>query len=375
MSADSKVSLQRCASYDPEAVAASVVALLEPLGGIAAFVKAGQRVLLKPNLLLPSAPEAAVTTHPAIVAAVISAVKSAGGVPVVGDSPGLITHGIENIWRETGMAQVCEDAGVELVSFETAGVERIETGGQVLHISKAVTDADVVISLPKLKTHSMTVFTCAVKNLYGTLPGMSKGDWHAHLPKPSTFQGLLVDVLEAVRPDLSIIDAVVGMEGDGPSSGAPKELGFLAAGVDPVALDSVCASIIGLEPRRIRYLLMAAERGLGVMDEERIEIVGAEQDQLRPESFEPARTSKLQYIPEFLLNAVKRWVWVRPGFGPECKLCGQCVEKCPANALAMGEKHPLLDSDKCIECFCCHEICPESAVELRLSRLARLFSR
>ena len=375
MSSDTRVSLQRCASYDAEAVTASLEALLGPLGGMGAFVGEGERVLLKPNLLLPSAPDAAVTTHPAIVAGVISAVKSAGAVPVVGDSPGLITHGIENIWRETGMAQVCEDAGVELVSFETAGAERIETAGQVLHISKAVTDADVVISLPKLKTHSMTVLTSAVKNLYGTLPGMSKGDWHARLPKPSTFQGLLVDVLEAARPDLSIVDAVVGREGDGPSSGEPKELGFLAAGTDPVALDAVSASLVGLDPRKIRYLCMAQERGLGVMDEEGIEIVGAQRGELQPESFRPARTSKLQYLPEFLLNVIKRWVWVRPGFMPECKLCGECVQKCPANALAMGEHHPLLDSDRCIECFCCHEICHESAVELRLSLLARLFSR
>ena len=373
MSDRSQVALQRCASYDPATLDAAVDALVAALGGMERFVQPGQRVLVKPNLLMPRPPDAAVTTHPGVVAAVIRLVKAAGGTPVVGDSPGLVTHGIENVWAVTGMTEVCERAGVELVSFETAGVERIEVGPRVLHVSKAVAEADVIISLAKLKTHGMTALTAAVKNLYGTLPGMSKADWHSRLPKPSTFEGLLVDILAAVRPTLSLVDAVVGMDGDGPSAGEPKALGFLAAGVDPVALDAVCASIVGFAPRKIRHLKMADERGLGTLDLSRIETLGATMDELRPESFRPARARALQFVPEFLLNLVRPWVWVRPGFGPGCKRCGQCVDKCPAGALEMGETSPVLDAHKCIECFCCHEICPESAVYMHLSLLARLF--
>ena len=369
------VSLQRCASYDGSVVDAAVQELVSAVGGMGSFVQPGERVLIKPNLLMPKEPDAAVTTHPALVAAAIRLVKAAGATPVVGDSPGLVTHGIENVWRETGMSQVCEEAGVQLVSFEAAGAERVTIGARVLHISKVVSDADVVISLPKLKTHSMTMLTCAVKNLYGALPGMSKADWHSRLPKPSTFQGLLVDVLDAVRPALTIADAVVGMEGDGPSAGKPKALGFLAASADPVALDAICATILGLPPRKIRYLNMAEQRGIGVADVGRIETVGVSPEQLQPDAFRPARTSALQFVPEFLLNMVRPFVWVRPGFGPGCKLCGQCVEKCPAGALELGETSPVLDASKCIECFCCHEICPESAVYLHLSLLARLLVR
>jgi len=369
------VSLERCPSYDPPIVQDAVRAALEPLGGISRFVRPGQRVLLKPNLLVPRPPEDAITTHPVLVAAMIALVQSVGATPVVGDSPGLITQGIENVWRETGMAAVCEEAGVELLSFETAGAEPVQVADRTLHLSKAVTEADVVISLPKLKTHTMTVLTCAVKNLYGALPGLGKADWHAKLPKPSTFQFLLVDVLEAVRPALTVVDAVIGMEGDGPSAGSPKALGFLAASADPVALDTVCAHVLGLPADKIRYLTAAHGRGLGVADLERIETAGVAPARLRPDGFRPARTASLQFVPEFLLNLVKPLVWVRPGFTAECKRCGECVSKCPAGALTMGETAPVLDAKLCIECFCCHEICPESAVELRLSWLARLFSK
>lgn len=369
------VSLERCPSYDPPIVRDAVRAAVELLGGIRRFVRTGQRVLLKPNLLVPRPPEDAITTHPALVAAMIALVQSVGATPVVGDSPGLVTQGIENVWRETGMAAVCEEAGVELLSFEAAGAEAVQVAGRTLHLSKAVTEADVVISLPKLKTHTMTVLTCAVKNLYGTLPGLGKADWHAKLPKPSTFQLLLVDVLEAARPALTVVDAVIGMEGDGPSAGSPKALGFLAASADPVALDTVCAHVVGLPADRIRYLAAAHERGLGVADMERIEIAGESPARLRPDEFRPARTTALQFVPEFLLDLVKPLVWVRPGFGAGCKQCGECVRKCPAGALTRGETAPVLDEDRCIECFCCHEICPESAVELRLSWVVRLFTK
>ena len=375
MSDRSQVALQRCASYDPATLDAAVDALVAALGGMERFVQPGQRVLVKPNLLMPRPPDAAVTTHPGVVAAVIRLVKAAGGTPVVGDSPGLVTHGIENVWAVTGMTEVCERAGVELVSFETAGVERIEVGPRVLHVSKAVAEADVIISLAKLKTHGMTALTAAVKNLYGTLPGMSKADWHSRLPKPSSFQGLLVDVLEAVRPALSIVDAVVGMEGDGPSAGSPKPLGFLAASADSVALDATCADIVGLQPDRIRYLQVAAARGLGVADLSQIQFVGPPLDALRPASFQPARTTPLRFVPEFMLNLVSPFVWVRPGFGPACQRCGECLDKCPASALAMGETGPVLDKHKCIECFCCHEICPVSAVSVELSFLAKFWAK
>ena len=374
MSQDATVALARCASYDAAAVDEAVSAALEPLGGIGAFVKPGQRVLVKPNLLLPRPPEDAVTTHPAVAAAVLRLVKEAGGQAVLGDSPGLISHGIENVWRDTGMAQACEEAGVEAVSFETAGVARVVVRGRELHVSRAVADADVVISLPKLKTHTITVFTCAVKNVYGALPGMSKADWHSRLPKPQAFQALLVDVLEAVRPELSIVDAVVGMEGDGPSAGSPKPFGFVAASADPVALDATCARILGFTPEKILWLRLAQERGLGAIDADRIRTEGVDPDQLRPESFRPARTTSLRFVPEFLLNLASPFVWVRPGFGPDCEQCGQCVTKCPADALAMGASRPELDKDKCIECFCCHEICPASAVTVELSFVAKLLA-
>ncbi len=375
MSYSPTVALAGCASYEQADVDAAVEEAVQSVGGMGAFVAPGQRVLVKPNLLMPRAPEDAVTTHPAVVEAVLKLVNAAGGQPIVGDSPGLISQGIENVWSTTGMAEVCARQGAELVSFETAGVERKTIRGRDVHVAKVVADADVVISVPKLKTHTITVLTCAVKNTYGCLPGMSKADWHSKLPKPSTFQALMVDVFEAVRPALSIVDAVVGMEGDGPSAGRPKPLGFVAAGQDAVALDMVCGEICGLKPPRMLYLKLAAERGLGVADLAAIRVAGSTVDELRPAEFLPARTTVLRYVPEFLLNLVSHFVWVRPGFGDACERCGKCIEKCPADALVMGDDRPVLDKAKCIECFCCHEICPESAVFVDLSFVAKFFAR
>ncbi len=373
MTAGAAVALERCASYDD--ADAAVRRAVDRLGGMAAFVQPGQRVLVKPNLLMPRPPEAAVTTHPAVVGAVIDLVQEAGGRVVVGDSPGLISDGIENVWRETGLAAACERRGAELVSFETAGVERRVVRGREIHLSKQVVDADVVISVPKLKTHQITLLTCAVKNTYGCLPGMSKADWHRRLPKPRRFEELLVDVFEAVRPALSVVDAVTAMEGDGPSAGRPKPLGFVAAGADAAALDAVCAAVIGLKPEQIGFLRIAAARGLGETDLGRIRCEGASPEELKPKDFALARASALRFAPEFLLNLISPFVWVRPGFGDACKQCGECLAKCPVGALTMGEDRPVLDADKCIECFCCHEICPESAVFVQLSFLARFFAR
>jgi len=366
----SQVSIVRCASYEQAAVTQAVRDAVEKLGGLRTFVKPGQNVLIKPNLLSAKPPERAVTTHPTVVRAVIELVREAGATPRVGDSPSTAYKGIQNLWDVTGMAAVCRETGTELLSFEAAGVVKV---GE-FYVAKPIAEADVILSLPKLKTHTLTVITCAIKNMFGVLPGMRKAEYHRNFTRPKTFVPILVQLLASVRPRLSILDAVVGMEGDGPAVGTPKPIGAIMASEDPVAMDAACAALVGLEPRKVPLIRQAAERGLGEADLSRVEILGEAIASVKPAEFKLARTTAVRFVPEFMLSMARPLVWIRPTFGPTCEGCGQCVKKCPVQALTLVDKRPVLDEDKCIECLCCHELCPRDAVDVRLSWLARMLT-
>ncbi len=356
------VSLQSCSGYTQ--VDAVLSALLAPLGGLGAFVRPGQRVLLKPNLLMDATPEQAVTTHPEIVRAVLRAVRAAGGVPLVGDSPADVTD-LDRVWEHSGLAAVCAAEGAERVGFESGGSATFTRHGRTFSIARAVLDADVVINLPKVKTHVLTRLTCGVKNLYGTVPGFQKTTLHKLHHIPADFGGLLADILGVVRPALTIADGVVGMQGDGPSAGTPAALGFLAASSDPVALDTIVCRLLGIDPAGVAHLTAAVALGLGTNRIEAIELKGPALDALRPADFILPATLELNKIPRWVVRLVQPLIWNRPRLGPACVYCGLCVRACPAGALTVRTgQSPAFDSRLCIECCCCHEICPQKAIRM-----------
>ena len=369
-----RVSIERCNSYDRAVVTEAVRRAVDGVGGMARFVSRGARVLIKPNLLSAKPPERAVTTHPEIVRAVALLVLEAGGVPQVGDSPAAAYRGIENLWAETGMRGVCDELGVELVNFEKAGPVAVDGETMSFHIARHAVEADVIVSVPKLKTHGLCVMTGAIKNMYGTLPGMMKAEYHRTFTKPQTFNPILPELYRAVRPALSIMDAVVAMEGDGPAAGAPKQIGAVLASEDAVAVDAVCSELTRLSPRRVPAVRLAAERGVGVADLGQIDVIGCPIADVKPDEFRHARTTPLRFIPEFMLALARPFVWIRPRFGPRCEGCGLCAKKCPVQALHIENERPVLDANRCIECLCCHEICPAEAVEVDMSFLARMMS-
>ena len=217
--------------------------LLALIGGMEAFVKPGQSVLVKPNLLSDCTPDEAVTTHPEVVRAVVRAVKQAGAKPWVADSPSNAVH-LQRVWEKTGMEAICRAEDVPLVNLEKGGSEEFETRGIRFRIAKAVLQADAIVSLPKVKTHVLTGLTAGVKNMYGAVPGFQKTSLHKDYPRRDDFADLLVAVYSRAKPVLSIADGVVGMEGNGPSGGTPVALHFLAASDDAVALDVVVARLL-----------------------------------------------------------------------------------------------------------------------------------
>ncbi|MBN2185485.1 MAG: DUF362 domain-containing protein [Candidatus Krumholzibacteriota bacterium] len=370
---DSTVSLTKCNSYELKDLRLALDKLLEPFGGIGSFVRPGQRVLLKPNLLSAKSPERAITTHPGLVRVVAEKVIEAGGKPVIGDSPGGAIRGVKRVWEETGIMEMASDARLELVNFETSGIEVVRRGGYDFYLSKAVLDADLIINLAKLKTHTLTLFTGGVKNIFGVIPGFRKSELHKMFPKPREFARMLVELYRLISPSLTIVDGVIAMEGNGPSSGKARKLGLLAAGADAVAVDAVLAGIIGFREGQIDTTQIADETGAGVGSLSKINVVGDGTD-LRPVDFILPSNRKLRLIPRPLAKMITPLVWLKLEIARDrCTRCEQCLKSCPVQTIIREEDGLFIDQSGCIQCMCCHELCPEDALDIKFSLLARLF--
>jgi uncharacterized protein (DUF362 family)/Pyruvate/2-oxoacid:ferredoxin oxidoreductase delta subunit len=369
----SQISIVRCTDYTYSNVQSAVKNCLDHLGGLEKFVKKDQTVLIKPNLLSAKDPSRAITTHPAVVRTVVEEVQKLGAVPILGDSPGGVDRGVRRVWENTKMTEVIGETGAKLVAFESSGVRGKTTPeGKTYYIAKPLVDADVVISLAKLKTHTLTLMTCAIKNMFGSIPGFRKGEYHKEAPKPEDFARIIVDIFSLTKPHLTLVDSIVAMEGDGPSSGEPKYLGLLFAGTDAVALDMVAAKIMGFKEGEIDITRIAQERGLGPKSFEQIEILGEQLNQISLPKFALPSNRLIKMIPNILLKLIAPFVWVRPNIiDQNCINCNICVENCPTKTIHRGKKRPQFDYSDCINCMCCHELCPEKAVYLEKSRIAK----
>ncbi|MCJ2533522.1 MAG: DUF362 domain-containing protein, partial [Candidatus Thermoplasmatota archaeon] len=280
------VSLVRCATYDPLTVDASVRMAVDLLGGISEHVKSGERILIKPNMLAARRPDQAVTTHPEVVRATIRLVKEAGGIPVVGDSPaGPSTERIlRHLADRTGISEVCVQEGVLFALFTEHETVAYNDGkvAKTFDLTRTLQEVDAVISLAKLKTHSFTRYTGAVKNLFGLVHGLKKAEYHMRMRSPEAFSEMLVDLAEHVRPRLTIMDAVVGMDGDGPSGGRRRDIGAILASSDVHALDAIALRLVGAEPDSVWTVRAAIDRELLTKDfATEIDIKGESLDDLR----------------------------------------------------------------------------------------------
>lgn len=371
-----RVAIEKVPSYSRNQVRRGMERLLSCFGGMGAFVKPGERVLLKPNMLCARQPEAAVTTHPAIVAAVIELVREAGGTPIVGDSPGV--GRLERVAEKCGILEVLEETGVELVEFS----EPVEVSGEGLfrriELARPYLEADRVINLPKLKTHGMMTMTCAVKNLFGAVVGTAKAAWHLKAGEDrDLFARMLLEIYQLRKPDLNIVDAIVAMEGDGPGSGDPREVGLLLAGVNPVSVDMVAAEILMI-PKKFLYVERVAEElGLPGSDRAGILVCGVPVEDARVTGFRLPPISDVQWgLPRFLTRRIRDLVTAYPVPIPEkCGLCGICRDACPPGVMEIRNGALRIDYRKCIRCFCCRELCPSNALSVREGGLLRIIKK
>ena len=373
------VSIQAVPDYQPDRVLEAMRTCLEPFGGMKAFVQPGQRVLLKPNLVTSFAPERAATTHPSVVRAAILLAQEAGGLVKVGDSPGMGT--LTRVAQVAGLMPVLKETGAELVDFSTPHEFHAPENvvAPKLTLTKALLDADVLITLPKLKTHAQMSYTGALKNQYGLVPGALKSQWHFRLQQPDWLATLVLEINHVARPSLAIMDAITAMEGPGPTGGRPRFVGALLAGRDLAAVDTMACQIIGLNPMRVPILAAARKKGCGETDPKLIPTVGCDWQKLVVLDFDNVvqivDTIQLVPLPPAILHWIRKQWTAKPKIinGP-CTRCGICSKVCPVEGSAI---HPSLeaarqvDNDRCIACYCCHEMCPSKAIELVQPWLAR----
>jgi uncharacterized protein (DUF362 family)/NAD-dependent dihydropyrimidine dehydrogenase PreA subunit len=377
-----KVALVRCEGYDDEKVFQSVTRGLDLLGGVGAFVRAGEKILLKPNVLWGSPPEKAVTTHPAVFWAVARLFQSAGAQLSYGDSPSF--GAVESSLKRSGLQQVAEEMGIALADFENK-VEVAHPGAvqnKKFVLAKGVAEADGLVSLSKLKTHALMRLTGAVKNQFGCIPGMLKAQFHVKVPQANDFAAMLVDLNMLVRPRLFVMDGIMGMEGNGPRNGQPRALNVLLFSTDPVALDAVACRLVALNPGFVPTCVAGENAGLGTYHSENIEILGDDPAPLVVPDFQVVRRAPGPVRGIFLRNFIKNQLTMRPVVGrSKCSGCGTCVKVCPVGEKALhwiksGEKKfPHHEYGKCIRCYCCQETCPEGAITVDTPLLARLVFR
>jgi uncharacterized protein (DUF362 family)/Pyruvate/2-oxoacid:ferredoxin oxidoreductase delta subunit len=385
MDARSRVAIVACPDYDRDRVRAAVKRGFDLLGPRALPIAAelgGRRLLLKPNLLRPAAAEKGVTTHPSVFHAAARLLQEAGHSLSYGDSPnGMFAPSATA--RASGIQAEAEALGIPLADFE-AGVDVSFPAGTLdrrFTVARGAVDAGGIVSLPRLKTHGLTVMTGALKNTFGIIPGGRKGEYHVTHPDVESFSRMIVDLNRAVPPRLVVMDAIAVMEGNGPANGRLRPVGALVITTDPVAADAVGCRIMGIDPHSVAFIRMAEETGLGNAREDAIELLGDPLETFICKDLEVRARPLGQNVPAFLMRFAKSLIVSKPVIDAEkCSRCGQCIETCPTEpkSLRWGDPAqtrsvPRYLYSTCIRCYCCQETCPTGAVSIRRAPLAGMF--
>ncbi len=341
-----------------------------------------KRILIKPNLLMATSPEKAVTTHPSVIEAIIEVLKEKKAKEIyIGDTPGNFSTNMEYLYEITGMKRVSEGTGAKLVNLYKDGIIYISGNNLIdrIPIVKFAKDVDYIINVPKLKTHTFMLMTCVIKNLFGLVPGTNKSKMHAIAINSKNFAEILVDIFKEINPVINIVDGILGMEGEGPSAGTPRKFGKIIIGIDPVAVDTISSLILGYKPEEVYTNVIAYKKGLGEMDIEKIEIIGEEKNKLYNTDVNKVQNlySFTQRIPKFINIIVpklyqKLLIQYPLIIEEKCIKCRICEKACPNGAISLIENKMTIDYKKCISCFCCHELCPQKAIEIKKKGLSKI---
>lgn len=369
-----------CPDYAQSNVRAALEEAIGAIGGLD-WVKPGMKIGIKPNLAAAKAPEFAVCTHPMMVAELTKMLIERGAQVTIGESPGGIYNAaaLNHSYAATGMT-LAQEAGAKLNDNFASAEGRFDKAKvlKTFHYTAWLDDVDALITFAKLKTHGMMGMTGALKNLYGTIPGTVKLEYHYRFPNHEDFSNMLVDIHEYHKPKLALIDAVTAMDGNGPTAGRPRECGALIAANSAHDADLLGAKLIGIAPQDVPTIAAAIARGLSRDSLEKVNVYG---------DAERFIIKNCELTPRHDITSVKNTRGVTRAFlkmvmaskpdavKSECVGCGVCAKLCPAGAITIKNKLPDIDRKKCIRCFCCQEFCPKGAMKVKRTAIARLLNK
>jgi uncharacterized protein (DUF362 family)/ferredoxin len=374
----SKVALIACDSYDENSVDGAVRRGVDLIGGMSRFAAKGEKIVLKPNVLIGTSPEKCVTTHPAVLKAVGRVLIELGAEVSYGDSPGFLGTCEANMKR-AGLKKAADELSIRLADFDEGKTVVLKTAllNSRFVIANGVLAADGLVSLSKLKTHGLVRMTGAIKNQFGCIPGMLKGQYHVKMPDPYDFAAMLVDLNSVIKPRIYSMDAIIGMEGNGPHAGKPRRIGVLLFSTDPVALDSVACRIINLDPEIVPTSKPGEKAGLGTYHFDKIEMVGDDIGQFVINDFDVVRKPPVKASSGRIRSYIRNQTCPGPAIDTsKCTLCGTCQKVCPVDPKAIiwdketGE-FPVHNYGRCIRCYCCQELCPQGAISIKNTLLGR----
>jgi uncharacterized protein (DUF362 family)/Pyruvate/2-oxoacid:ferredoxin oxidoreductase delta subunit len=373
------VAVVRCKTYNIEAVKPALEEAVNAVNGLD-FVMPGMKIIIKPNLVSFKKPDAAATTHPALLEALVEMLLARGADVTIGDSPGG-PHSLpllNRVYTATGMDRL-EKLGAKLNrNMNEKTVDFPE--GKVLKnftYTEYLDEADAIIDFCKLKSHGMLGMSAAVKNLFGTIPGLKKPEVHYKFQNDAEFADMLVDLNEYFKPRLAICDAVVGMEGNGPTAGTPRQIGAIIASKSTYYADVVGAELIGMNIDGLPTLQAAYERGFAPSSSKNLRVYG-DIRALTVDDFKapPVRGLSFMRKGNVLHFISKAALEHKPTLKKRfCVGCGECARMCPAKAIEMKNKKPHINREKCIRCFCCQEFCPRAAMVAHRPLAAKVLNK
>lgn len=386
---NSAVALDHANTYDADSVEVILRSQLERLGCTHMFK--GKKVAIKPNLVMKTSPETAATTHPVVLEAVIRILKDSASDIVIAESPGgLYTEQtLRANYRVCGISEVAERYGVRL-NYDTSSKSVQAPKGKTSKMFDVITpilEADVIVNLAKLKSHSLTGYSGAVKNYFGTVPGVTKFEMHARFPDYNDFGSMIVDLcqmLQDMKPTFNILDGIVAMEGNGPTGGEPRRLNCLISGCNPFNVDIAGVSIIDSEG--VVMLCEGTRRGFCPESSEGLNIRSTESlsdfavtDFKKPDTAKRGiGSSLLANLPNMFGGHLNTWLQPKPVINKKiCVGCGECERSCPRHTIEMrvnkkGRKQAFIIDSECIKCYCCQELCPFKAVKIKKNPIIKL---
>lgn len=379
-----KVALLKCTDYDVDNIEKKLREGFELLGGtsfLRTLIPKNSKVLLKPNFLSVIEKGSPVITHYAMFEAVIRIIKEYSDNIAFGDSPG--SGDTRKAAEKSGLMEVADRYGVEFVDFNDE--VHVELKNPLMYkywnIAKAAYEADVVITLPKLKTHAMMYYTGAVKNQFGCVPGTKKAAWHTKLPDAINFSKMLFDLNSVVKTSFAILDGIVAMEGNGPRNGTPKKMDTIVMGKSLTAVDSAAVRLIGYDNvLTVPFLKVANDTKWGAVLPEEIEVLGEKIEDMKCKDFKLSRGAKVvNFLSPSLNNLIASLAAPNPVLIQEkCIGCKKCDEVCPERPKVIsfvtnnGKQTPKWDYSKCIRCFCCQELCPKGAIVTKDKAISKI---